>query len=147
MPLWVPLTVCACSRPQPYCPSLRQASSGKLPPASGITRALTSPELSGGAMLPCPHSTLCWNPHSLPFPLVMKYSCQQSRSSLGRLPASSLRLAQAFKERELFLPSKHFLSLRSIMHFTRGFLFSKPALPPSSSLSSSQPFSFLSFTC
>lgn len=35
-------------------------------------------------------------------PSVIKYSCQQSRPSLGRLPVSSFCFAQAFKEQDAF---------------------------------------------
>lgn len=85
-----------------WLPQSSASKPGQLPAADGMIRALKAPGMCGGAVLRCPRPTPRWIPRSLPFPLVMKYSCQQSRTSLGRLPVSSLRLAQAFKEQDAF---------------------------------------------
>lgn len=59
------------------------------------------------------------HPPSRFFSSVIKYSCQQSRPSLGRLLCLASALYKLLKSRALFLLSKHFLSPQSIMHFTQ----------------------------
>ena len=57
--------------------------------------------LGGGHPAPDHHPALNPPGHFF-FPSVIKYSCQQSRPSLGRLLVSSFCFAQAFKEQDAF---------------------------------------------